>query len=181
MQNPVIMKKICTFLALLLFWISANGQDNAISQAYYTEGPPVANEEKTDPEEVRAYIEKANKEINTFIKAGKYEEAGKYFAPDVIQLIAGQPPVTSRASWVATQKAAAEIGEWDLQLEILNLEVREDIAVERGVGVQTFTANNNSPIPSMQVKGDYMVMWKKVDGKWMIHWDYVVLQMPEGE
>ncbi len=175
------MKKTCFTLYILFFGALAFSQDNVMTAAYYTEGPPVGQAIESDPEEVRAYIEKANKEINEFIKAGKYEEAGKYFAPNVIQLVAGQPPITSRAAWIETQKAGAAIGDWDLQLEILDLEVCGDIAVERGLGIQTFVANEHSPIPSMKINGDYMVLWKEVNGKWMIHWDYVVLQMPEGE
>ena len=172
---------MCTTLLFLFLFLVSNGQNNAISDAYYTEGPPVASKNTSDPKEVKAFIDKANKEINELLKAGKYEEAGKYFAPNVVQMIAGQPPITSREAWVETQRGAAQIGEWDLQLETVDLEVREDIAVERGFGIQTFTANDKSPMPSFQIRGDYIVMWKKVDGKWMIHWDYVVLQMPEGE
>ena len=175
------MKQTCSILFFLFFSLVAFSQDIDMNAAYYTEGPPVAKERSSDPEEVKAFIDKANKEVNELIKAGKYEEAGKFFAPDVIQMIAGQPPITSRAAWIETQRGAAMIGEWDLQIKALEVEVRDDIAVERGYGIQTFTANDNSPMPSFQVRGDYLVMWKKVDGEWMIQWDYVVLQMPEGE
>lgn len=175
------MKKTCITLSILLITLLTFAQDNSLTAAYYTEGPPVANEKSSDPEAVKAFIDKANKEVNELIKAGKYEEAGKFFAPNVIQMIAGQPPITSRAAWIETQRGAAQIGDWDLQIEALEVEVRDDIAVERGFGIQTFTANDNSPMPSFQVRGDYLVMWKKMDGKWMIQWDYVVLQMPEGE
>jgi ketosteroid isomerase-like protein len=130
-------------------------------------------------DEVLTAIEMANSEINRLIKAGKFAAAGQYFAEDVIQLVSGQPPITSRAAWIATQRGASQIGEWDLQLEVLELEVRDDIAVERGHGVQTFTANENSPMPSFESVGDYMVLWKKVDDGWKIQWDYVVLQQPD--
>lgn len=125
---------------------------------------------------VLSEIERINKDINELLKAGKFEQAGAYFAEDVTQLVTGQQPITSREAWIEFQKRASQIGEWDLQLEVLELEVSGHVAVERGRGVQTFTANDKSPMPSFTSTGDYMVLWKSNDGKWMIQWDYVVLQ-----
>jgi len=132
----------------------------------------------TSVEHVRSAIEAANADINALLKAGRYDEAGQYFAHDVVQLISGQPPIQGRNAWIATQREAAQIGTWDLQLEVLNLEVRGDLAVERGRGVQTFTAHEDSPMPSFTSVGDYVVLWKKIDGRWQIHWDYVVIEGP---
>ena len=130
-------------------------------------------------EKVRAAIEAANTNVNKLVKAGKYEEAGQYFAPDAIQMIAGQPPIHGREAWIAVQRENAQIGVWDLNLEIVDLEVNGEMAVERGRGTQTFTANEHSPIPSFSMTGDYLVLWKKVDGHWQIQWDYVVTHPPE--
>ncbi len=124
-------------------------------------------------------IEEINATIPALIRQGKYEEAGKYFAPDVVQIISGQPPIYSREAWVAAQREAAKMGEWSLELEVLNFEYLGDRAVERGRGVQTFTANEDSPIPSMQMTGDYLVMWKKSEEGWQIQYDYVVVAPPE--
>ncbi|MBT8320679.1 MAG: nuclear transport factor 2 family protein [Eudoraea sp.] len=124
-------------------------------------------------------IEDANATVPRLIREGKYEEAGKYFAPDVVQMISGQPPIYSREAWIAAQREAAKIGDWNLELEVLNFEYLGDHAVERGRGVQTFTANEDSPIPSMQLTGDYLVMWKKTTEGWQIQYDYVVIAPPE--
>jgi len=141
----------------------------------------LATSAQTDspPVDAEVAIAEANTNINTLLKAGKYDEASKYFMEDVIQIISGQPTINSRAAWVATQKGAAEFGEWDLVLETLDLEVCDNIAVERGRGTQTFVANEKSPMPSFSATGDYVVMWKLINGNWRIQWDYVIIA-PEG-
>ena len=128
-----------------------------------------------------AEVEAANAAITSLSREGQFEAAGAYFAPDVIQIIAGQPEIRGREAWIAAQRAAAEIGDWNLELEVLDFEFFGDHAVERGRGVQTFEANENSPIPSMQLTGDYMVLWQKTDEGWQIRYDYVVVQPPAGE
>ncbi|SFR50672.1 Ketosteroid isomerase homolog [Robiginitalea myxolifaciens] len=124
-------------------------------------------------------IEAANAAIPSLTSQGKFEEAGAYFMEDVVQIISGQPAIRSRADWIAAQQQAAAIGDWDLELEVLDFEYMGDQAVERGRGVQTFTANENSPMPSMQSVGDYMVLWVKTETGWKIQYDYVVIQQPE--
>lgn len=128
-----------------------------------------------------AEIEAANKAINALNREGRFEDAGAYFAPNVVQFISGQPKIESREAWIAAQKEAAAIGDWNLELEVLNFEYFGDYAVERGRGVQTFVANESSPIPSMQLVGNYMVLWKKTDGGWQIQYDYVVVDPPAGQ
>ena len=131
---------------------------------------------KPNPEEIKAVIDQTNKAITSALNAGNIDEASQYFAEDLKQFISGQPPSESRQAWVASQNAVKDFGEWDLQLEIIELDIpSNDMVVERGVGIQTFTANENSPIPSFKDTGNYMVVWKMIDKDWKIQWDYVVL------
>ena len=123
-------------------------------------------------------VEQANAMINALLREGKYEEAGQYFAPDVIQLISGQPPISGRSEWIQRQREAAELGEWNLDLEVLDFEYMGDWAVERGRGIQSLQAFEGSPVPSMQMTGDYMVLWKRSPEGWKIQYDYVVIQAP---
>ena len=67
-------------------------------------------------------IEEINATIPALIRQGKYEEAGKYFAPDVVQIVSGQPPIYSREAWIAAQREMAKIGDWNLELEVLNFQ-----------------------------------------------------------
>lgn len=129
--------------------------------------------------EALAAIEEANKMINILVREGKFEEAGKYFAPDVVQMISGQPPVKGRDAWVQAQRDAAELGDWNLDLEVLDFQYLGDQAVERGRGIQSFTANEDSPVPSMELIGDYLVLWEKTPEGWQIKYDYVVVAPPE--
>ena len=96
-------------------------------------------------------------------------------------MVTGQPPVYGREAWIGAQQQMATMGEWRLELEVLDFEYLGDRAVERGRGVQTFTANEQSPMPSMQMVGDYLVMWTRTDTGWQIQWDYVVVQPPAGQ
>ncbi len=135
-------------------------------------------QQEEESAEALAAIEKANAEIPRLVLAGEYEAAGAYFAADVVQMVTGQPPIYGREAWIEAQRQAAAIGEWKLELEVLDFEYLGDRAVERGRGVQTFTANEQSPMPSMQMVGDYLVMWARTDSGWQIQWDYVVVQPP---
>lgn len=129
--------------------------------------------------DARAAIEEANKLIPLLMSEGKFEEASEFFAPDVVQIISGQEPIRGRKAWVQAQKEAAELGDWNLEIEILDFQYLGDHVVERGRGVQTFTANEDSPIPSMQLTGDYLVFWKKYPEGWQILYDYVVVNPPD--
>ncbi len=129
--------------------------------------------------DARAAIEEANRLVTLYLREGRFKEAGEYFAPDVVQMISGQAPIRGREAWIQAQKDAAEMGDWSLELEILDFQYMGDHAVERGRGVQTFTANEDSPIPSMQMVGDYLVFWKQYPEGWKIQYDYVVLAPPE--
>lgn len=140
-----------------------------------------AAEQELQRTEAQAAIEAANQAITTLSREGRFEEAGAYFAPDVVQFISGQPPISGREAWIAAQRQAAEMGDWNLELEVLDFEYFGDHAVERGRGVQTFVANESSPIPSMQLTGDYLVLWKKSDNGWQIQYDYVVVETPAGQ
>ncbi len=168
------MKKLMRYalLGLLLFSVSC--------------GEKMSEEEVTIRSEraekdARAAIEEANRLITLYLREGKFEEASKFFAPDVVQMISGQPPIRGREAWIQAQKDAAEIGDWNLEIEILDFQFLGESAVERGRGVQTFTANEDSPIPSMQLMGDYLVFWKKHPDGCMIQYYYVVVNPPEME
>lgn len=166
------MKKVIYFTLITLFLAACGEQQKQVS-----EEEQATQAEKESSLALQA-IEDANATIPALVREGKYEEAGKYFAPDVVQMISGQPPIYSREAWITAQREAAKIGDWNLELEVLNFEYLGDRAVERGRGIQTFTANEDSPIPSMQLTGDYLVMWKKTEEGWQIQYDYVVIAPP---
>ena len=165
------MKKLMqyTFIALLLLSGSCGEKMSEEEMAIRTE---------RELKDAEAAIEEANKLIPLLISEGKYEEAGKFFAPEVVQIISGQEPIRGRKAWIQAQKDAAELGDWMLEIETLDFQFLGDHVVERGRGVQTFTANEDSPIPSMQMTGDYLVFWTKTDEGWQILYDYVVINPP---
>lgn len=168
------MKNRITLIVLSSLLIACNGTGRDQPAGEDLEGAEVQTEAT-----VKSDIEAINQQITSLMEQGKFEEAGQFFAPDVVQMISGQPPIRGRESWVEAQRQASAIGEWKLDLEVLDLEIMGDRAVERGRGIQTFEANENSPMPSMELTGDYLVLWVKTDAGWQIQWDYVVVETPE--
>ena len=166
------MKRSIGILLLTFLVVSCSGKNEP-------SGEETAVHAERERKEALAAIEEANKMINILVREGKFEEAGEYFAPDAVQMISGQPPVQGRDAWVQAQRDAWELGEWNLDLEVLDFEYLGDQAVERGRGVQSFIANEDSPIPSMELIGDYLVFWKKTAEGWKIQYDYVVVAPPE--
>ena len=170
------MKNAIRIVLVALLFIGCKGEEQTEFEA-----EKQAAKYERDYKEALAAIEEANKMINILNREGKYEEAGKYFAPDAVQMISGQPPIKGREAWVQAQKEAAKLGDWNLELEILDFQFLGDHAVERGRGIQTFRANEESPMPSMQMVGDYLVLWKKYPDGWKIQYDYVVIEPPKEE
>ena len=169
-----IVRSTALLLSLFLLFTGCKNEETAKFEA-----EKAALELEGAEKEARAAIEEANKMIPLLIEQGKFGDAGEYFAEDVVQIISGQEPLKGRKAWVQAQKDAAEIGDWQLELEILDFQFMGDHVVERGRGIQTFTANEKSPMPSMQMTGDYLVFWKKFPNGWKILYDYVVIQSPE--
>lgn len=168
------LRSIALILSMLLLFTGCKDEETAKFEA-----EKAALEMERAEKEARAVVEEANKMIPLLIEQGKFKEAGEYFAEDVVQIISGQEPLRGRKAWIQAQKDAAEIGDWHLELEVLDFQFMGDHVVERGRGIQTFTANENSPMPSMQMTGDYLVFWKKYKDGWKILYDYVVIQQPE--
>ncbi|MEJ2585675.1 MAG: DUF4440 domain-containing protein [Robiginitalea sp.] len=166
------MKRSIGILLLTVLMVSCSGKKEP------SEEEKAVHAER-ERKEALAAVEEANKMINILVREGKFEEAGNYFAPDVVQMISGQPPIEGRDAWIQAQREAAELGEWNLDLEVLDFQYMGDQAVERGRGVQSFTASEDSPVPSMELIGDYLVFWKKTPQGWQIQYDYVVVAPPE--
>ena len=169
-------RSFALIVSMLLVFAGCKNEETAKFEA-----EKAALELERSEKEARAAIEEANKMIPLLVGQGKFEDAGEYFAKDVIQIISGQEPIKGRKAWVQAQKDAAELGDWQLELEIADFQFMGDHVVERGRGIQSFTANEESPIPSMKMTGDYLVFWKKYPDGWKILYDYVVIQNPEIE
>jgi ketosteroid isomerase-like protein len=170
------MKSILQFAFVALLIAGCKGEKNSEFEA---EKQAVKSEREY--KDALAAIEEANKMINILNREGKFEEAGKYFAPDVVQMISGQPPIKGREAWIKAQKDAAELGDWNLELEVLDFQFLGDHAVERGRGIQSFVANEESPVPSMTLVGNYLVFWKKYPEGWKVQYDYVVVEPQKQE
>ena len=171
------MRTITPYLLMTLILLVFSGCKDEEKAQFEAEKKAIEMERAE--KEALASIEEANKMIPLLIGQGKFKEAGLYFAEDVVQMISGQPAIMGRDAWVQAQKDAAELGDWKLELEVIDFQFFGENAVERGRGVQTFTANPDSPMPSMQMVGHYLVFWKKYPKGWKIQYDYVVIDSPD--
>ena len=171
-----LLRSTVLLASMLLLFTGCKNEETAKFEA-----EKAALELERAEKEALAAIEEANKMIPLLIEQGKFKEAGEYFAEDVVQIISGQEPLKGRKAWVQAQKDAAQIGDWRLELEIIDFQFMGDHVVERGRGIQSFTANEQSPMPSMKMVGDYLVFWKKYPNGWKILYDYVVVQNSESQ
>jgi uncharacterized protein (TIGR02246 family) len=87
--------------------------------------------------------------------SNRYTETGELLPP-------GQPVVIGRVAiksfWTAGFKSVSAVS-----LTAVEVECADDLAIERGVFVMTTTQGNAS--------GKYLVVWKHVNGQWMLHRD----------
>ncbi len=71
-----------------------------------------------------------------------------------------------------------QFGIWEFTLNTKEVKGANNIAVELGEYTLKFTPNENSPIPQMSDKGNYVVLWEKIDGEWKAVWDAPVSEVP---
>jgi uncharacterized protein (TIGR02246 family) len=93
--------------------------------------------------------------------AALYTETAKLLPPDSDML-------TGRAAIESFWRAAMNIGIKEATLETLDVEQREDLAVETGRYRLTIQAEQAE---SMTDVGKYVVVWKKDGGVWRVHID----------
>lgn len=131
-----------------------------------------------DPEEVMRIIEQKNGMVTEALKNGDIEAASAHFADNVIQLPPNMPPVRGIDAYKEHWSTLASFGHWTLDLDVVEVKVAEDMAMELGKYNMSFTPNETSPIPEMEDTGNYVVLWEYIDNDWKIVWDAPVSTVP---
>ncbi|MBO0329536.1 YybH family protein [[Muricauda] lutisoli] len=143
--------------------------------------------EQSDPEpmsgeeysaQIQKIIEEKNEKIQGFYASGMIDSAAVHFADDCIQFMPNQPAVVGIENYKAAWKQNILFGKWQFDLNTQEVKASGDLATEYGKYTMTFTPNESSPIPPMEDKGNYLVLWEKLDGDWKIVWDAPVTELP---
>ena len=96
--------------------------------------------------------------------AGDGEALGALYAKDAMLLPPNMAPVTGREAISAFWNAATEAG-GTTELTVMEVHSMGDTAVELGMYSGTDADGNHAD------HGHYTVIWKKMDGKWMMYRD----------
>jgi ketosteroid isomerase-like protein len=134
---------------------------------------------RTDREEVRRVIDSLNTKIEGWYAAGLADSLASAVVEDVWQMPPNSPPVVGRDSVRAFWTNAFSWGRWNFDLETVDVVAADSLAVERGRYTVKFTAGQQSPIPSSEDRGNYVVLWRReTDGHWRAVWDAPVSSLP---
>jgi len=128
--------------------------------------------------QIQKIIEEKNEQIEGFYASGMIDSAATHFTYNSIQFMPNQPAVVGVENYKAAWKQNIQFGKWEFDLNTQEVKASGDLATEYGKYTMTFTPNETSPIPAMDDKGNYIVLWEKLDGEWKVVWDAPVTELP---
>lgn len=128
--------------------------------------------------QIQKIIEEKNEKIQEFYASGMIDSAAVHFADNCIQFMPNQPAIVGVENYKAAWKQNIQFGKWQFDLNTQEVKASGDLATEYGTYTMTFSPNETSPIPAMEDKGNYMVLWEKLDGDWKVLWDAPVTELP---
>lgn len=133
----------------------------------------------SNPQAVRQAIEARNASVERWYLAGQVDSLVSVFAADVWQLPPNMAPVVGRDSLRAFWADAFKWGRWEFHLQAQDVVTRDSIAVERGKYTLKFTPGAQAPMPALNDRGNYVVLWREdPDGQWRAVWDAPVSELP---
>lgn len=138
---------------------------------------PMQNE-SVDKEALKKVINEKNVRISGFYKKGMVDSLATFFTKHSIQMIPNQKPIMGAEEYKESWSELMQFGTWDFKLKTVEVKASGNIVVELGKYTLEFTPNEDSPIPQMSDKGNYMVLWEKIEGKWKVIWDAPVSELP---
>lgn len=139
---------------------------------------PEAKSGKEYSAQIQKIIEEKNEKIQEYYASGMIDSAAAHFADNSIQFMPNQPAVVGVENYKAAWKQNIQFGKWEFDLNTQEVKASGDLATEYGKYTMTFTPKETSPIPAMEDKGNYMVLWEKVEGEWKVVWDAPVTELP---
>ena len=129
-------------------------------------------------EKIKQIIDTKNAEIQKWYSEGLIDSVASHFADDCIQMPPNQHPLIGNQNFKDAWKQNIQIGQWEFELNTEKVKASGHLATEYGSYSLSFSPNENSPIPAMKDKGNYVVLWEKIDEDWKIVWDAPVSVLP---
>lgn len=122
--------------------------------------------------EARREIEYANAEFQARFATGDIAGAAALYTDDAMLISAHQKALTGRSAIEAFLKGARDSGVASLRLKTLEVEADPTSAIEVG-HYEMKTADGG-----LADTGSYMVHWKRQDGGWKLHRDFISTDNP---
>ena len=129
-------------------------------------------------EELKKIINEKNARIAEFYHQGLADSVASFFADDAIQMIPNQKPSIGAQQIKTNLNQVMQFGTYTFSLIAVEVKSSGNLAVERGTYTLKFEPNENSPIPPQSDKGNYVLLWEKIDGDWKAVWDAPVSEVP---
>jgi ketosteroid isomerase-like protein len=129
-------------------------------------------------EQIKQIIDAKNAKIQAWYSAGLIDSVASHFADNCIQMPPNQPPLIGNENFKAAWNQNIQYGKWQFELKAEKVKANGDLATELGKYSLSFTPNENSPIPAMMDKGNYVVLWERINEDWKIVWDAPVSELP---
>jgi len=120
----------------------------------------------------RAAIEKANMKFVDGAAKGDAAIIASAYTEDAMAFPANSEPVKGKAAIQAMWKSVLESGINQFELKTSEVESAGDIAYESGSYVLKMKDG------TLADKGNYCVVWKRVNGEWFLHRDIWTTSMP---
>ncbi len=161
------MNKLICFLNLMLLTILCLSCNQSVLQS-----------EQVSNDELKKMISEKNARISEFYREGLADSVASFFAENAIQMAPNMEPTRGREKIKESWGQSMQFGIWNFTLNTKEVKGCNNMAVELGEYTLEFTPNENSPIPQMSDKGNYVVLWEKINGEWRVVWDAPVSDVP---
>lgn len=160
------MESIRLYLLLTLMLIACNDTDSH-------------NNVNHESEEAKAFIIKANDEIERWYREKKTDSLLTHMSDNVIQFPPHNKPLMGKDSIKKYWDQLLQFGNINFSLHTNEVTASGPLAIEWGTYELAFIPSENSPIPQFQDRGNYLVYWKKQNDEWKIVWDAPVSTLPQ--
>ncbi|MFC3229036.1 YybH family protein [Marinibaculum pumilum] len=126
-------------------------------------------------EVIKAEIDQVARLIPEYFNGGDMMAIGPLYTEDCVFMVPGSPAMTGRQAVVDAM--AALKAEGIARLDTWRVEVQSD----GGAGAVEHGGYSMADIDGTELdRGKYMVLWKKQDGRWLLHWDMFNSDLPPG-
>jgi ketosteroid isomerase-like protein len=123
-------------------------------------------------------IDSINKKFEKFYKNKQADSLLSQMTDEGIQFPPNSQPLEGKDSIRKYWQQLFELGDVDFSLRTQKVKANGPLAIERGKYSFKFTPITHSSIPPIIDSGNYVVYWKRVDGKWEVVWDAPVSTIP---